>query len=285
MIRYLFLIAFLVSAPLFSQGISFNQVATHYTDPYTVTVYGNGTLYYTVDGSNPTLSSASAVNNFSVNINQNTTINVFLVDNQGNTSPTETKKYYTGQLPAAKIFFKPPATWASSCVSVDMVNPNSVNGSIVDGFFPMEDAGCQGWLKNENWRYENANLVFSTNCSFTSPLPGAEYTNLIPAGSIMVYDFTDGVISNPPPCLYLGTLELAKTVIVKIYPNPVENILHISSELKFERYIIYNSEGRIISEQKLNGENMDISFLGKGNYLLELFSKNKEKAIVKFIKN
>lgn len=93
------------------------------------------------------------------------------------------------------------------------------------------------------------------------------------------------LILNSPPCPGLGTSELAETVNVKVYPNPVENVLHINSKLKFERYMIYNSEGRIITEQKLNGENIDVSSLEKGNYVLELLSKNTEKTIVKFIKN
>ena len=58
-----------------SAQINFNQPANiHYYNPYNVTVSGNGTLYFTTDGSIPTTSSSSSVNNFVVNINQNKTI-------------------------------------------------------------------------------------------------------------------------------------------------------------------------------------------------------------------
>lgn len=70
---------------LFSQ-VTINPIATHYTDPYPVTLSGNGTIYYTTDGSTPTLSSNSGINNVQITINQNKEIKAFLVDGQGNSS-------------------------------------------------------------------------------------------------------------------------------------------------------------------------------------------------------
>ncbi len=55
---------------------------THYYDPYQATVLGNGTIYYTTDGSTPTLNSNSAINTVQVSIDQNKEIKAFLVDGQ-----------------------------------------------------------------------------------------------------------------------------------------------------------------------------------------------------------
>ena len=63
----------------------------HYYNPYQVTINGNGTIYYTTDGSTPTISSSSAVNNVQISIDQNKEIKAFLVNGQGSSSPVISK--------------------------------------------------------------------------------------------------------------------------------------------------------------------------------------------------
>ena len=58
--KNLLLASCFVSSFLFSQ-ITMLPAGTHYYDPYQATVSGNGTIYYTTDGSTPTLNSNSAI--------------------------------------------------------------------------------------------------------------------------------------------------------------------------------------------------------------------------------
>lgn len=270
---------------LFSQ-INMTPGATHYNNPYQVTVSGNGTIYYTTDGTTPTLSSNSAVNSLQVTINQNKEIKAFLVNGQG-TSSVFIKKYYTGALPNSNIYFKPPSSWTNgACVMTDMVNPNSVNGGIVDVFWPgsqMQNTGCDGWYKSVGY-YENANLRF-TNCFFMENLPGAISTNIIPVGSTIYYDFTNGEISNPPTCLFLSTNEAQKNItLVKVYPNPVSDFLKINTSKDFKDYEIIDVSGKIISKNLLSSKEISISHLTVGNYFIKLKDEQGNVTLLKFIK-
>jgi hypothetical protein len=67
---------------------------------------------------------------------------------------------------------------------------------------------------------------------------------------------------------------------VKIYPNPVHDILQIDSEVAFERMIITNQHGkRIINSQFSNNINLNLE---PGLYFLQLMGSSE--TVLKFIK-
>lgn len=279
--------SFFVSSFLFSQ-LTINPFPSHYDNPYQATVSGNGTIYYTTDGSTPTLGSSSAVNNVQILINQNKEIKAFLVDGQGNSSAIISKKYYTGTIPSAVIYFKAPSTWTSgSCVMVDMVNPNAVNGFAIDTFWPgitMQPAGCESWYKTTR-NFESANVRFN-NCTLFENIPATISTNLIPMGSTLYYDFTDGVITTPPSCLFLATddpFSKNKNVLIKVYPNPVSDILKVHTDRQFQDYEIIDMSGKVLLKDQFTKE-ITISYLISGNYFLKLKDSKGDLVLMKFIK-
>ncbi|MBV8325294.1 S8 family peptidase [Chryseobacterium sp.] len=72
----------------------------------------------------------------------------------------------------------------------------------------------------------------------------------------------------------LGTSETAKTEGIKIYPNPVTNILSIQSEYDIKSLEIYDNLGRLIrknSQQKA----VHVENLSKGIYYLKIQIKDK----------
>lgn len=261
---------------------------THYNDTYQVTVYGNGTIYYTTDGTTPTLSSNSGVNSLSITIDQNKEIKAFLVNGQGSTSAIFTRKYYTGVIPTANIYFKVPSSWTNgSCAMIDMVNPNSVNGFVIDNIwpgFPMINTGCEGWYKLIR-NFENANVSFN-NCTPFSNIPTSISTNVIPVGSTIYYDFTNGEISNPPSCLFLNTDETKEKniTLVKVYPNPVFDVLKINSIKDFKDYEIIDTSGKVISKHQISTNEISISHLTSGNYFIKLKDQQGNVIFLKFIK-
>lgn len=283
--KVLYLFIFLCSGIYgFAQNINFTPANTHYFAAYTVQVSSsNATLYYTLDGATPTLASSSAVGSFSVNIDQNKTIKVFAVDTLGNSSSVLSKKYFTGTLPVAQIYFKPPAGWSTACVAIDLVNPNAVNGGIVDGNFSMTNTSCQGWYRYTAY-YEDANLLFS-NCPLFFNDPGAAYSALIPAGSLILYDFSNGIITNPPSCLNLGTNEADHITLISIFANPAEDYLELKTNLSLQEFAIYSAEGRKVLSGKLNNNRkIHISQLQSGKYILQLKTKHNRQHIIHFIK-
>jgi len=266
-----------------------NPFPNHYYNPYQVTINGNGTIYYTTDGSTPTISSSSVVNNVQIPINQNKEIKASLVNAQGNPSAVISKKYYTGGIPTADIYFKMPSSWASgSCVMIDMVNPNSIDGFAMDPYYwpgvVMQPAGCESCYKTTG-SFESANVRFN-NCTLFENIPATISTNLIPMGSTLYYDFTDGVITTPPPCLFLASNESVsknKSVLIKVYPNPVSDILKVNTDRNFYEYEITDVNGRVILKDQFMKEIL-ISQLISGNYFLKLKDSKGDLVLLKFIK-
>ena len=268
------------------QTVTFEPTSTHYFQPYPLKLTGNGKMYYTLDGTTPTLNSTSGTNNITILIDRNLEVKVFLVSNNGNTSAIISKKYYTGQITPAQIFFKPPSHWNTSCFYVGMINPNSINGAILDSIYPlsMQNTNCEGWQKNNiALSYENASVSFN-NCPLFYSAPGAEFLPPITAGNLLLYDYSLGSISNPPACLNLSTGENRNYTIVKVLPNPADDYVLVKSSLKFETYSIYDYSGKIVAGDQLNSERINVSFLNKGNYIIKFFGKDKNEVFVKFIK-
>ncbi|MDN3692185.1 chitobiase/beta-hexosaminidase C-terminal domain-containing protein [Chryseobacterium tructae] len=276
-----------LSTFFFSQ-LTINPMATHYYNAYQATISGSGTIYYTTDGSTPTLSSSSAINSIQIPIDQNKEIKAFLVNGQGVTSAIMSKKYYTGSIPSAVIYFKTPSKWLSgSCIMVDMVNPNTIDGLIIDTLWPgitMQPATCDLWYKVTR-NFENANVRFN-NCSLFENIPQTISTDLIPMGSTLYYDFTDGVLTSPPSCLSLSsheTVQKNKEVFIKVYPNPVSDILKVNTDQHFQEYEIIDSSGKIVSKNQFVSE-IPISHLVAGNYFIKLKTQQGNLVLLKFIK-
>lgn len=61
-----------------------------------------------------------------------------------------------------------------------------------------------------------------------------------------------------------------------IYPNPAKDILFIKSYDPIEKIILYDTNGRIISEENNNIEYLNLSFLQQGIYLIKIYTTKKE---------
>lgn len=71
---------------------------------------------------------------------------------------------------------------------------------------------------------------------------------------------------------------------LEIYPNPVTDVLNISTKLsKEENAVIYNMEGRVVLKTKIsNGKNtIDVSKLSKGSYIISLTEGNVSSKFIK----
>lgn len=57
---------------------------------------------------------------------------------------------------------------------------------------------------------------------------------------------------------------------IKIYPNPSVEVINIDSKYTFEKYSIYNNEGKLIQNSTITNNKINVSELPKGQYLLML---------------
>lgn len=69
---------------------------------------------------------------------------------------------------------------------------------------------------------------------------------------------------------------------LKLYPNPVENVLNVSGK-EVESISIYNLTGSKVLTNQLSN-NIDVSNLAKGTYIVKVVDQNGETAISKFSK-
>ncbi|MEM6514565.1 MAG: T9SS type A sorting domain-containing protein [Bacteroidota bacterium] len=85
-----------------------------------------------------------------------------------------------------------------------------------------------------------------------------------------------------------STLE-SETILEKsisLFPNPVLNVINISGASSFLNYHIYDLNGRKVSTGQLQNNTIDVGFLSKGMYVIELKDENsKISSRQKFLKN
>ena len=137
-----------------------------------------------------------------------------------------------------------------------------------------------------------ASMLFPNGTLTGSTLPGT-YTSTHSSGAITVRFVSDaGVVgrgwSANFSCNVLGTAETnIKNNSISIYPNPVKNVMNISSKSSLKSFKIFDEAGRLILEDnKLSGNQLEInvSTLLKGNYVISLETQN-ESFTKKFIKH
>lgn len=93
-------------------------------------------------------------------------------------------------------------------------------------------------------------------------------------------DFTINIVSSTS----VKPLDLAN---LRIYPNPVKEILNIDYKEDISKLTVYDLSGRLIKTYNKNQSNnsIDVSELKSGTYLLNIETQSKNVSTVKFIKN
>jgi Secretion system C-terminal sorting domain len=85
----------------------------------------------------------------------------------------------------------------------------------------------------------------------------------------------------------VGLSEISNMKDITIYPNPVINKLYLgfNQETQLDKLIITNTLGQSVfqSNDKLNSQEIDVSFLSSGVYYISIYVGNEQKQI-KFIK-
>ncbi|WP_326985808.1 T9SS type A sorting domain-containing protein [Chryseobacterium sp. MP_3.2] len=73
---------------------------------------------------------------------------------------------------------------------------------------------------------------------------------------------------------------------VKVYPNPVKNNLFFAGALgNYSAVKIYSLEGKLVKSETISNQNLDLSKLPSGNYIVELSSTTEKSKIIHIIKD
>jgi surface protein len=86
----------------------------------------------------------------------------------------------------------------------------------------------------------------------------------------------------------LSTLDYESDNLFSIYPNPTQNQLNITLEQEIEYSMsIYNSHGQLLLDKSVQSKqnNIDVSALSTGIYILTIKTKSGQQSNFKFIKN
>lgn len=84
---------------------------------------------------------------------------------------------------------------------------------------------------------------------------------------------------------FLSTHEaIKKGQGISVYPNPVKDILYVKGIEKIEKAEIYNMVGQKVMTSDSAGNQINVSSLSTGNYILQIFVKGEILQSLKFIK-
>ena len=72
--------------------------------------------------------------------------------------------------------------------------------------------------------------------------------------------------------------------IIRLYPNPSQDKIYLDSSTALEYYTILSLDGRIICQEKINGNTVDISSLDRGIYCMKVKTPYCTESM-QFIKN
>jgi hypothetical protein len=76
------------------------------------------------------------------------------------------------------------------------------------------------------------------------------------------------------------TVPILHASAVNIYPQPAVNVLNFETDITVQEYEIFNSFGRLVDAGKLNSNQIDISSLPSGIYILQLNGSLIKKFVV-----
>jgi len=100
------------------------------------------------------------------------------------------------------------------------------------------------------------------------------------------------IYTNPntgPELYYYSSIKTSTNPFVteaqlSVFPNPCKDNLRLNSAKTFASYLITNLAGQIVQENKINSNQIDVSYLKSGIYLLSLSDKDGILSTVKIIK-
>ncbi|REC60581.1 secretion protein [Chryseobacterium pennae] len=97
---------------------------------------------------------------------------------------------------------------------------------------------------------------------------------MVKGSNHIFFDINNADISVTAGELSTAETQLKDSVEIKLYPNPVTDILTLSNT-RSERYKIYDMSGKLIMEGALQNGTINVSSLIKGNYVIQIekFSK------------
>jgi Starch-binding module 26/Chitobiase/beta-hexosaminidase C-terminal domain/Glycosyl hydrolase family 57/Secretion system C-terminal sorting domain len=256
----------------FNAGTNLNVVLTakDNSDP-------NPVIYYTLDGSTPTTTSAATTGTLTIPIAATKTLKAFARDNTGVNSTIRTETYSFNAVKTFTVYFKSPATWTTRKIYYWNALPTN---SLANATWPGVNmtAHTQGWYKYTFTGVDSINMIFNNG---NSGVGTNQTANIVGVSNEIWYDWTSGIIPAPiqDP---LAITENSLDEKIDLFPNPTHDIIAINSKLVFDEISIYATTGALLKNYKLKDKTIDMSDFAAGIYIFKLIT-NDHKLVYKQI--
>jgi hypothetical protein len=238
----------------------------------------SSTIYYTLDGTTPTTASASAIGTKSFAFTVNTTLKAFVKNTSGVVSTVKSDVYNFSAATTLTVYFKPPTSW-TTVPKVHYWNALP-SGSVANTTWPGVPmiADTNGFYKYTITGPTAVNIIFNNGSSGSAN----QTPDLL--NKTNGYSYTWGVTTAKEENTLGLTAEKQETYLIRLYPNPVNETLQISSTSALSSYSIISAQGSIVQEGKLNGGSIDVSRLSVGLYFVTIRLENGNETMQKIIK-
>lgn len=169
----------------------------------------------------------------------------------------------------------------ASSYNQSLANWNLASLVNAQGAFANSALDCENYSKTIAGWADNPNTANNVSLILISPMKYA--SNVVDKRNILVNKGWNILGDSVGSCL-LSTSEIKTSESPSIYPNPTSDYIYIKNLKNITSYKISDVSGRLLNERKIESEIVDVSILPKGNYILQLVTKDKIESF-KFIKN
>jgi hypothetical protein len=232
-------------------------------------------IYYTTDGSTPSLSSSNFTGTGTLAIQSNTVLKAFARNSNGTQSAVKTETYNFSNT-GITVHFKPDSSLSSwSGLTPRVYYWNVTGGSIPATTWPgvyMISEG-NGWYKYTFPNVTSLNVIFNNGNSGVGTNQTTDITNVV---SDIWYVWATQTLS-------VKEMNAVKDKVI-LYPNPATEILYIKSEKEFVKYAIYDGSGNLVTQKELKNNQLPVNDLISGMYYLKLLDKYNNVHFEQFLK-
>ena len=243
------------------------------------------TVYYTLDGTQPSVSNGvKAASGVQINITKETTIKAMAVVD-GIQSSVVTATYYTEVSPIT-VYLEKSSAWnrvnyyawcESGAVVTELLG--SWPGTAITTIYTDKD-NIEYYAYTFDASVRSLNIIFNDGTNQTVDIKNITKStfyrlNATSGKTIGVTDITSNVntgIKNATVC----------PVQVSVYPNPVVDVLTVRSPMSVERVFIYDMNGRLVSQSRYPV--IEVDGLSSGFYLYRVILADGEISYGKFVK-
>lgn len=237
--------------------------ATDSTDP-------SPKVYYTTDGSTPTITSPNFISTKTINIIETTTFNILAIDNEGNQS-TATQKFTIGSITPITVYFKPLSSWGIPKIYYWNAFPAESIPSITWSQSIEMAPDVDGWYKYTFTGVTSINVIFRNQ-----------------SGNLQSIDLTGITADIWFDSSYNPVLSIKNEILnndLLVYPNPTYRTVNISSNINITEVGIFDVKGSLVSFQSI-GKNQQVEMgnLAPGIYTLKIINSDREILFKKVVK-